>query len=129
MADHSITVTVAGRTIRVVPATVRQEVILRPKLIQEAEQWARDNGVPEEAMYLFAITCASLMACSEGDVPSIEEYANLPVDDVEAWLDAAENVNPKWFAWRAEMRRLAEQLSQASQTMESMLEDIQKKIA
>ena len=42
---------------------------------------------------------SALAACSSGDVPTDAEFVVLREADVDAWLSAAKELNPKWFEW------------------------------
>lgn len=42
---------------------------------------------------------SGVAACSSGDVPSADEFLLMREADVEAWIDAAKKLNPRWFAW------------------------------
>lgn len=55
---------------------------------------------------------APLAACSDGDVPTAEEFPSILEVDLDAWLDVARKINPKWFAWMGEVEK---ELSAAEQ--------------
>jgi hypothetical protein len=48
--------------------------------------------------YLETLVYPSLVACTTGDVPTLEEFINdIPATDSEEWIIAARELNPRWF--------------------------------
>lgn len=51
---------------------------------------------------------APVTSCSEGDVPTIEQFLNLREADIEFWVNEAREVNPHWFTWLDAIEKAAE---------------------
>lgn len=51
----------------------------------------------------------SLAACSQGKVPTEEEFLTLLEEDVNKWLEAASDLNPDWFSVNNETKKVKEE--------------------
>jgi len=47
----------------------------------------------------------NLKACSEGDIPTRDEFLNMREPDVEAWIRASRDLNPEWFWFLTEAEK------------------------
>jgi hypothetical protein len=96
------TVIVCGETLTVFEASNFMDV-KRSMLMTEADQkWngRKDLGIEEKAQrYLEAFLYPSLVACTEGNVPTLDEFThNVPASDSDAWIDDVRELNARWFA-------------------------------
>src|SRR5687768_15703950 len=76
--------------------------IKRSLMITEAdEKWkgqALDGMEAQARRYLETLLYPSLVACTTGNVPTLEEFLNqVPASDTVAWERAAKELNPRWF--------------------------------
>lgn len=74
----------------------------RALMISEAnDKWkgADDDDIETQALrYLATLLYPSLVSCTTGNVPTLEEFLNgMPVDETEIWVVAAQEMNPQWF--------------------------------
>jgi hypothetical protein len=97
-------ITVAGRKLTVWKKTFEMQ-LRRFTLIEQAEQSLNGNGIPQEGEGIEAtirrgfsrVTYPSLAACTTGKVFTEAECFQIENDDLEAWLEAARELNPDWF--------------------------------
>lgn len=65
------------------------------------ERWQGQtvDGMEEQARrYLETLLYPSLIACTEGNVPTLEEFlSSVPASDSDAWMAAARRKNARWF--------------------------------
>lgn len=60
-------------------------------LRDEAKSAPYDN---EDDQVLAEVFYPILAACTSGDVPTVEEFLNLPLDQGNAWFEAVDVLNP-----------------------------------
>jgi hypothetical protein len=58
--------------------------------------------------YVHQLLYPSLVACSEGNLPTESEFLKLPEEEVQKWLDAASEKNPDWFSMENESAKARE---------------------
>jgi hypothetical protein len=93
-------VKVAGRAITVHKATFVMG-LQRSVLISNASKDA-PNGEYKDlddsvAKYIHQLLYPSLTACSQGKLPTEQEFLTLLEADVNKWIEAASELNPDWF--------------------------------
>ena len=50
--------------------------------------------------YLKVLLYPSLVACTEGNLPTLEEFlTQLPEEESDRWSEAAKRLNPHWFTF------------------------------
>lgn len=54
------------------------------------------DGTPE-LLYFQEFIYAPLAACSSGDVPTVEQAFQLPAEDLDAWFEAARDLDPESY--------------------------------
>jgi hypothetical protein len=59
--------------------------------------------------YVHQLLYPSLVACSEGKLPTEAEFLKLLDEDVQGWLDAAAAMNPDWFSLENESAKVKEE--------------------
>lgn len=59
--------------------------------------------------YVHQLLYPSLMACSQGKVPTEQEFLGLLEEEVNRWLDAASELNPDWFSLTNESKKVKEE--------------------
>jgi hypothetical protein len=55
------------------------------------------QGELSDQLYFQKLIYAPLAACSTGDVPSMEQAFQLPAEDLDAWFEAAREVDPESY--------------------------------
>jgi hypothetical protein len=91
---------VAGRAITVFKATFvmsLQRSILISNAGKEAPNGQYKDLDPSVANYVHEMLYPSLMACSQGSLPTEGEFMTLLEEDVHKWISAASEFNPDWF--------------------------------
>jgi hypothetical protein len=48
------------------------------------------------------------MACSQGNLPTEEQFIGLLEEDAEKWISVAEELNPDWFSQENESATVKE---------------------
>jgi len=73
----------------------------RGKLIGESlSDEAPDEGTEEAIVENVIVNLwCSLTACSEGDLPSKDEFLAMREKDINFWVQAARELNEDWFGW------------------------------
>jgi hypothetical protein len=99
-------VSVSGETLMVYQASNLME-IKRSLMITEADaQWNGKDVKEIESQakrYLETLLYPSLLSCTEGNLPTLEEFVHrVPASDSDAWMAAARELNPRWFPNLAE---------------------------
>lgn len=92
---------VGGETLTVSQASNLADA-KRSLMISEADgRWAGElmEGMDAQAKrYLETLLYPSLIACTTGNLPTLDEFLNgVSIEDTEAWLAAARELNPRWF--------------------------------
>ena len=97
----SLKVKVGGRTLTVFQASFVMN-LQRSMAISEAgkstPEKIYDNLDGQVVTYVHRLLYPSLISCSSGKLPTEAEFLKLPNADVEAWLEAAQQLNPDWFS-------------------------------
>jgi hypothetical protein len=112
MADQlSKKINVAGRAITVHKATFVMS-LQRSVLIADASK-EKSNGEYKNLdasimTYVHQLLFPSLVACSQGSLPTESEFLTLLEEDVNKWLDAASTLNPDWFSLSSEPAKVKE---------------------
>ena len=99
---------VAGRAIVVFKASFVMS-LQRSVLIAEASK-NKPNGEYKDldasiVTYVHQLLYPSLAACSQGKIPTEEEFLSLLDDDVSRWLNIASELNPDWFSTKTETKK------------------------
>lgn len=98
-------VDVCGEQLEVFEASNLMD-INRSMMIDEADKiWKGkldkgnlDNGTEAQSRhYLETILYPTLVACTKGNIPTLEEFINMPASDALAWTAAARKLNSQWF--------------------------------
>lgn len=97
-----IKVKVAGRTLTVFKAAFVNGLQRSVKIAEAGQstppfydKLALDESV---VRYVHRLLYPSLISCTDGKLPSEEEFLKLPDADAQSWVDAAEKLNPDWFS-------------------------------
>ena len=103
---------VAGRTITVFKASFVMS-LQRSVLIADADKEA-PNGEYKNldssiVTYVHQLLYPSLVACSQGKIPTEQEFLTLLEEDVNRWLEAASSQNPDWFSMTDEPKTVKEE--------------------
>src|SRR5690349_16930638 len=104
-------VKVAGRTITVHKATFvmsLQRSVSQANAIKEASNGIYKNLDDSVVNYVHQRLYPTLAVCSEGKVPTEEEFLNLLQEDVDRWIAAASELNPDWFTLENESAAVKE---------------------
>lgn len=92
---------VAGRAITVHKATFvmsLQRSVLISNASKEAPNGAYKNLDASIVTYLHELLYPSLIACSQGNLPTEEQFLGLLEEDTEKWIAIASELNPDWFS-------------------------------
>jgi hypothetical protein len=92
---------VAGRAITVHKATFvmsLQRSVLISKAGTESPNGEYKNVDDSIVTYVHQLLYPSLVACSQGKIPTEEEFLTLLEQDVNPWIEAASALNPDWFS-------------------------------
>ena len=104
-------VKVAGRAITVHKATFVMS-LQRSVLIADASKNALNGEYkdldPSIVTYVHQLLYPSLVACSQGKIPTEAEFILLLEEDVEKWMQAASTLNPDWFTLTKEPAKVKE---------------------
>lgn len=114
MSDITSTVKkikVAGRAITVHRATFVMS-LQRSVLIANAGKES-PNGEYKDldssiVTYVHQLLYPSLVACSQGKIPTEAEFLGLLEHDVEGWIAVASELNPDWFSQGNEPKKVKE---------------------
>jgi len=103
---------VAGRAITVHKATFVMS-LQRSVLIADANK-EKPNGQYKNldasvVTYVHQLLYPSLVACSQGKIPTEEEFLTLFEEDVDRWTEAASALNPDWFSLKNEPAKVQEE--------------------
>lgn len=102
---------VAGRAITVHRATFvmsLQRSVLIANAGQETPNGEYKNLDDSVVGYVHQLLFPSLVACSQGKLPTEQEFLTLLEADVNRWISAARELNPDWFALQSESDRVEE---------------------
>lgn len=102
---------VAGRAIIVFKATFvmsLQRSVLIADATKEAPNGEYNNLDSSIVTYVHKLLYPSLVACSQGKIPSEAEFLTLLDEDVQKWIDAASELNPDWFSLKKEPKKVKE---------------------
>lgn len=91
-------VVVNGKKLKVFQASFLMKMNRQVMINEAAAKWTTPpNGVEENLRYYTeTVLYPSLAACSEGDVPSSEEYLSCAEVEIEAWATTVYELNPHW---------------------------------
>jgi hypothetical protein len=90
---------VAGRAITVLKASFvmsLQRSVLISNAGKEAPNGEYKNLDPSIVTYVHQLLYPSLVACSQGNLPTEQEFLTLSEEDVNKWVEAASALNPDW---------------------------------
>jgi hypothetical protein len=98
---RSQTIEVGGETLTVFEASNLMQ-IRRDLMITAANaKWkaSQETGDENQAeWYLETLLYPSLVACTQGNVPSLDEFVNhIPAVQTDVWEAAVRELNPRWF--------------------------------
>ncbi len=98
------TIEVGGRKLVLCETTLRTDHVRAEMLKQAASEEPEGDKQPaSELDNLARWIYPSLVACVlEGTPPTREELVDLPVRELTAWREAAQRLNPDWFAGPAD---------------------------
>lgn len=105
-------VKVAGRTITVFKASYvmsLQRSVLIADANKEPPNGEYKNLDASIVTYVHQLLFPSLVACSQGNLPTEGEFLKLLDEDVQKWLDAASILNPDWFSIQKETKKVKEE--------------------
>jgi hypothetical protein len=92
-------------------------------MVEAADRWHIDDEQSENQLtpashadfdtearkYLEVVLYPSLVACTTGQIPTLDEFINsVPAADTVAWTQAATRKNPTWFVKRQQLSPQAE---------------------
>lgn len=101
---------VAGRAITVHKAlfvmSLQRSVLVSNAVKEKPTAAVYKNLDPSVATYVHEFLYPSLAACSQGSLPTEEEFLNLSEEDAQAWMDAAAALNPDWFSRTGESKKV-----------------------
>jgi hypothetical protein len=103
---------VAGRAITVYKASFvmsLQRSIAISNASQDKPNGEYKNLDASVVTYVHQLLYPSLVACSEGKLPTEAEFLKLLEEDVQKWLDAASELNPDWFSLENELAAVKEE--------------------
>jgi hypothetical protein len=103
---------VAGRAIIVHKASFvmsLQRSVLISNATTEKPNGEYKNLDPSIVTYVHQLLYPSLVACSEGKLPTEAEFLKLSEEDVQRWLDTASEKNPDWFRLESESAKVKEE--------------------
>ena len=110
---------ICGETLTVWQASNAMDAKRSILISKASEKWngKETQEMEEQALrYLETLLYPSLFVCTTGKVPTLEEFLNnLPAEDTEVWVDAARELNRRWFP------------DLVSQTSEEEQADLEKK--
>jgi hypothetical protein len=92
---------VAGHAITVRKATFvmsLQRSVLISNAGKEMPNGEYKNLDDSIVTYVHQLLYPSLMACSQGNLPTEEQFLGLSEEDVEKWIAVASELNPDWFS-------------------------------
>lgn len=98
-------ITVCGETLTVYQASNLMETKRSLMVTQADEKWKGQavEGMEEQATrYLETLLYPSLVVCTTGNLPTLEQFLNMPAEDTAVWEAAAKELNPRWFPNLAE---------------------------
>lgn len=93
-------VVLCGEELTVSQASNLMDVNRSLLIAQADENWLGGaNETKDKAQrYLETNVYPSLVACTSGNIPTVEEFINdIPATDSAAWIIAARDLNPRWF--------------------------------
>lgn len=102
---------VAGRAITVHKATFvmsLQRSVLISNAGKEAPNGEYKNLDDSVIRYIHELLYPSLVACSQGKLPTEQDFLTLLEADVNKWIEAASELNPDWFALQNEPAKVKE---------------------
>ena len=103
---------IAGRAITVHKATfvmgLQRSIVISNATVDKPNGEYK-NLDPSVVTYVHQLLYPSLVACSEGKLPTEPEFLKLLEEDVQKWLDAASELNPDWFSLENESAKVKEE--------------------
>lgn len=97
----SKTIVVCGEQLVVFEASNLMDVNRSMMVAEADEKWKGnlDDGTElQSRRYLETLLYPSLVACTKGNVPTLEEFVNgMPATEIVGWTAAATEMNPRWF--------------------------------
>ena len=93
-------VKVGGKTITVSQASFVMSLQRSIKIADASKETPKfyENLDEQVITYVHRLLYPSLISCSQGKLPTEEEFLKLLEADVEAWISAGQRLNPDWFS-------------------------------
>lgn len=95
-------VKVGGKTLTVFEAefvhSLQRSVRIADAGKETPKYYAGLNLSDDVVTYIHRLLYPSLVSCTQGPVPTEEEFIHLKDREVNTWLDAAQERNPDWFS-------------------------------
>lgn len=92
---------ICGETLTVFQASNAMETQRSIMIAEADERWAGRGSLEladQARRYLETLLYPSLVACTVGSLPTLDEFVgSLPADDTLKWEAAARALNPRWF--------------------------------
>ena len=94
-------ITICGEKLTVYQASNAMETTRSIMIANADERWAgrkSEEFADQARRYLETLFYPSLIACTTGNLPTLEEFLDLvPAEDTLKWEAAAREMNPRWF--------------------------------
>lgn len=95
-------VKVKGKTLTVFEAGFVQGLQRSVRIADAGKEvpkyYAKFNLTDDVVSYVHRLLYPSLVSCTQGPMPTEEEFLNLKDKEANKWIDAAQERNPDWFS-------------------------------